>query len=154
MRIDEVIFNSMYQVKIKYPGRKIVSKIQYPENEDDLIINGNEGLLSIAFRNLLENACKFSEDDVRTELSITDKHLIITITDSGIGIPSDEIERIYRPFSRASNAKYISGFGIGLSLVTRIVELHKAVIDIQSKVDAGTKIKIIFSHYGDKLIMM
>jgi signal transduction histidine kinase len=148
VRIDEIIFNSIYQVKTKYQGRKIVPKILYPESENDLLVNGNEGLLTIAFKNLLDNACKFSNDDIIVEFVITDNYINVIISDNGIGIPTNELDTIYRPFSRASNVKFIGGFGIGLSLVSRIMGLHRAVIDIQSKVNEGTRIDILFRRYS------
>jgi signal transduction histidine kinase len=148
VRIDEIVFNSIYQVKIKYEGRKILPKIHYPESANDLIVNGNEGLLTIAFKNILDNACKFSNDDVVVEFIITDNYINVIISDSGIGIPSNELETIYRPFSRASNAKFIGGFGIGLALVTRIFELHKAVMEIESKVNEGTSMDILFRRFS------
>lgn len=73
VRIDEIIFNAINQVKSKYHGRKIIPKIQYPEEENDLLIRGNSGLLEIALRNLLDNACKFSNEEVKIEMSVTDK---------------------------------------------------------------------------------
>ena len=146
VRIDEIVFNAVYQVKTKYAGRKIVPKIQYPESENDLVINGNEGLLTIAFKNILDNACKFSNDDVSVEFEIYDKYINVLISDNGIGIPADELETIHRPFSRASNVKFIGGFGIGLSLVSRIMELHGAEMKIRSKVNEGTRIEMIFRH--------
>jgi len=148
VRIDEIIFNAVYQVKTKFPGRRIVPKILYPESEDNLLINGNEGLLTIAFQNLLDNACKFSNDDIIVEFEITDKAINVIISDKGIGIPADEMETIFRPFSRASNVKFIGGFGIGLSLVSKILELHKAVMEIKSEVNEGTSIEIIFRRYS------
>jgi signal transduction histidine kinase len=147
VRIDEVIFNSIYQVKAKYQGRKIVPKILYPESENALLINGSEGLLTIAFQNLIDNACKFSNDDIIIDFVITDKYINIIISDRGIGIPTDELGSIYRPFSRASNVKYIGGFGIGLALVSKILELHKAVMDIKSKVNEGTRIEVLFRRF-------
>jgi signal transduction histidine kinase len=144
VRIDEIIFNAIHQVKTKYPGRKIVPKIQYPENENELLINGNHGMLEIAFKNLLDNACKFSNEDVNVEFVITDEFINIIISDKGIGIPSDEVENIYKPFKRASNVKYISGFGIGLALVSKILELHKAELNMNSKVNEGTRFNIVF----------
>jgi len=144
VRIDEIIYNSIYHIKSKYHKRKIIPKILYPESEDDLLINGNEGLLTIAFNNLLDNACKFSNDDVAVDFTIHDDNVRITISDTGIGIPSDELENISRPFSRASNARYIGGFGMGLSLVSKIMELHKALLNLQSKVNEGTRIEILF----------
>jgi signal transduction histidine kinase len=144
VRIDEVIFNSIYHVKSKFKGRKIVPKIQFPESENELIVYGSEGLLTIAFQNLLDNACKFSNDDIFVDFVITDNYINIIISDRGIGIPSNELDRIYRPFTRASNVKYIGGFGIGLSLVAKILELHKAVINVKSNVNEGTSFDIIF----------
>ena len=73
IRIDEIIYNAIHQVKSKYPDRKIIPKIQYPENENELLINGNDGLLTIAFKNLIENSCKFSNDDVIVEFLIIEK---------------------------------------------------------------------------------
>jgi len=63
VRIDEVVFDAIHQVKNNYHDHKIIPRIQYPENEKDLIINGNGGLLTIAFKNLIDNACKFSNDN-------------------------------------------------------------------------------------------
>jgi len=148
VRIDEIIFNAVYQVKTKFPGRRIVPKILYPESEDDLLIYGNEGLLTIAFQNLLDNACKFSNDDISVEIEIADNNINVIIADKGIGIPTNELMTIYRPFSRASNAKFIGGFGIGLSLVSKILELHKAVMETRSEVNEGTRIEIVFRRYS------
>ena len=148
VRIDEIVYNAIHLVKIKYQGRKIVPKIQYPENGNELIINGNSGMLEIAFKNLLDNACKFSNEDVGVEFVISDNIIIIAITDKGIGIPYNEIESIYKPFKRASNVKYIGGFGIGLALVSKIMELHQAVINIKSKMNEGTRIEILFKRHS------
>jgi two-component system sensor histidine kinase ArlS len=145
IRIDEIIYNVIFQIKNKYLDRKIISKIQYTENENDLIIKGNSGLLEIAFRNLLDNACKFSTDEVIIEIMISEKYINITIKDRGIGIPVDEIDSIYRPFKRAANVKYFSGFGIGLSLVAKIIELHNAQIKINSVENEGTQVELIFN---------
>ena len=71
--IDEIIFSAIQQVKTKYQGRKIIPRILYPENENDLLVIGNSGLLEIAFKNLLDNACKFSNEDVGVEFLITEK---------------------------------------------------------------------------------
>jgi len=144
VRIDEIVFNAIHQVRTKHKGRKIVPKIQYPENSSELLINGNSGMLEIAIKNLLDNACKFSNEDVGVEFIISDKFINIVISDKGMGIPPDEVENIYKPFKRASNVKYIGGFGIGLSLVAKIIELHKAELKINTKVNEGTRFEILF----------
>jgi len=144
VRIDEIVFNAIHQVMTKYQGRKIVPKIRYPENSNELLINGNFGMLEIAIKNLLDNACKFSNEDVGVEFIISDKLINIIISDKGIGIPTKEVESVYEPFKRASNVKYIGGFGIGLSLVAKILELHKATLKVDSRENEGTRIEILF----------
>ncbi|HQI70404.1 MAG TPA: HAMP domain-containing sensor histidine kinase [Bacteroidales bacterium] len=144
IRIDEIVYDAIQQVKIKYPARKIISRIQYPDNENELLINGNAGLLNIVFKNLIENACKFSNDDVKVEFQIIEEHIKITISDQGIGIPPEELQRIYTPFGRASNVKFKSGFGIGLSIVSKILALHEVLIATDSQVNEGTRFILLF----------
>jgi two-component system, OmpR family, sensor histidine kinase ArlS len=144
VRIDEIVFSAIQLTKAKYLGRKIIPKIQYPENENELLIKGDFGLLTIAFKNIIDNACKFSSDNVMIEFFILDKGINIIISDKGIGIPANEFNDIFRPFTRASNVKYKSGFGIGLSLVVKILELHKAVININSTENKGTRFELVF----------
>jgi signal transduction histidine kinase len=149
VRIDEIIYNAIHQVKTKYQGRKIIPKIRYPENENDLLINGNSGMLTIAFKNLIDNACKFSNEDVFLEILILDNSINIIISDKGIGIPSDELEGIYRPFKRGSNVKFKGGFGIGLALVAKIIEIHGAILRVYSIENEGTRIELLFKKMID-----
>jgi signal transduction histidine kinase len=144
IRIDETVYDAIHQVKSKYPDRKIIPKIQYPENENELLVSGNDGLLQILFKNLIENSCKFSNDDVIVEFVIMDKALKIIIMDHGVGIPGNELDSIYLPFKRASNVKFKSGFGIGLSLVKKIVELHGIELEVNSTENEGTSFNLMF----------
>ncbi len=146
VRIDEVVFDAIRQIQSKYHGQRIIPKILYPEQGADLLVNGNYGLLEIAFQNLLDNACKFSNEDIGVEFVITDAQIRIIITDKGIGIPQGELEAIYKPFSRASNVKFIGGFGIGLTLVNQIIELQKAEMIINSRENEGTTTELIFNR--------
>jgi signal transduction histidine kinase len=145
VRIDEIIFDAIQQVRTKYSGRRIIPKIQYPENANDLLINGNDGLLAIVFKNLIDNACKFSNDDITIIFTITEVSVKIVISDLGVGIPSNELTSIFLPFKRASNVKFKGGFGIGLSLVHKIIELHNAEMKVYSKENEGTRFEIIFN---------
>ena len=145
-RIDELVFNAIHTVKAKYPGRKILPKIEYSDNENDFVIEGNPGLLEIAFKNLIENGCKFSTGEVEVKISKPENCVIVSITDFGIGIPESEIGNIFKPFNRASNAKFIGGFGIGLSVVAKIMELHTAKINVVSSINKGTCFEISFER--------
>lgn len=144
VRIDEILFVAIQKVREKYTGRKILPKIHYPENGNELVISGNSGLLEIACRNLIDNACKFSTEDVVVDFAIKDQTINVEISDNGIGIPFSEINDINKPFKRASNVKFIGGFGLGLSLVSKIMELHKAELKISSRVNKGSRFELIF----------
>lgn len=152
VRIDEVIYNSIHQVKARFQDRKILLKINYPESENDLLVNGNAGLLTIAFNNLIENACKFSDDEVDTEFLISENSIEIIISDSGIGIPADQIKDIFNPFKRATNVKYKSGFGIGLSLVVKILEVHNASCEVTSSENTGTQFRLRFERIAKSIL--
>ena len=145
-RIDELILSAIQQTKSKYPARRIIPKIQYPENESDLIINANSGMLAMAFSNIIDNACKFSDDDVVVEFDLNDESVKVAITDKGVGIPPDEIETVFIPFKRGSNVRYKSGYGIGLALVKRIIELHDARINVISSETEGTRFELTFKR--------
>jgi len=146
VRIDELVYSAIQQVKAKYLNRKIIPKIEYPENENDLLTKGNSGLLVIAFKNLIENACKFSNDVVTVEILVLGKILKIIISDTGIGIPPNELNIVLKPFKRASNVKFKNGFGIGLYLVDKIIELHEAELKIYSVENEGTRVVMQFNR--------
>jgi signal transduction histidine kinase len=149
VRVDELIFNSIQAIKIKYPRRKILPKIGYSENENDLLISGNAGFLEIALKNLIDNACKFSSEEVEVKALINEKTINIHVVDHGIGIPSNELENIFKPFKRGPNVKYIGGFGIGLSIVAKIIALHNAEIKVTSVENEGTSFELSFKKNTD-----
>ncbi len=144
IRLDELVFNTIQIVKAKYPGRKIMPRIAYSENENDFTVEGNSGLLEIAIKNLIDNACKFSSDEVEIDIVTVAEGLSLSIADKGVGIPTQEIEAIFNPFSRGTNVRYIGGFGVGLSIVAKIMELHRAKIHVKSIEKEGTRFEILF----------
>lgn len=141
LRIDEIFF----QAQEELAKRKQNYHFQFdydllPENENELIIIGNEQLLHAAFANLMDNACKFSKDNtVYISLLARNKQLEIRFRDNGIGIPKEELKKIFSPFYRAANAQNIAkGHGIGLSLCQKIVRLHGGTIEVNSTVGKGS----------------
>jgi signal transduction histidine kinase len=107
-------------------------------------------LLDIALKNLFENACKFSSGDVEVKISMVDKAISVCITDHGVGIPEDQIGNIFDAFNRSTNVKYIGGFGIGLSIVARIMKLHSVEISVTSTINQGTNFELLFGKQGAK----
>lgn len=70
--------------------------------------------------------------------------MVVSIADYGVGIPVNEIENIFKPFHRATNAKFIGGFGVGLSIVAKIIALHGAEIKVTSTLNKGTCFELQF----------
>jgi signal transduction histidine kinase len=104
---------------------------------------GNKNLLKTAIINLYDNACKFSTNQiVSVSLTYDEFRLKLIIKDDGIGILAKDIHKIIAPFYRGNNAIKIKGSGIGLTLSSRIIQLHKGTLKIQSEVNLGTEVHI------------
>jgi PAS domain S-box-containing protein len=103
----------------------------------------DEKLLRNIFSNLLTNAIKFSpgSDEVVFKCREDREHLIFTVTDQGIGINPADVENIFEPFTRGSNAGTIQGTGLGLSIVKRTVDLLGGNITVKSQ-PGNTQFKI------------
>jgi signal transduction histidine kinase len=144
VRIDDIIFQAQDELGLSKPEyRIIVGYAKEPENEYSIIVFGNEALLKTTFINLIDNACKYSPmQQTEVIIDFNKTHTIVTIKDEGIGIPKEDLETIFEPFYRSKNALNISGFGIGLSVCSKIVELHKGKISIQSQLNEGTKVTV------------
>jgi signal transduction histidine kinase len=115
------------------------------ENDSkEFSISGNKNLLKTAILNLFDNACKFSSNN-KVEVSLKkDKNwLILSVKDLGIGIENNEVKKIITPFYRGNNVINIKGSGIGLSLTSRIINLHEGVLEINSEIGIGTEVQVI-----------
>ena len=126
---------------ITHPERKLA--VQFPEVETAVVIRGNDHLLGIAISNLIDNALKFSSDLVYVQVMHTMNAATISVSDSGIGIPEEDIENLFIPFFRSENARIVPGFGIGLPLVKRIIDMHGATLTVVSG-ERGTAFTITF----------
>lgn len=117
------------------------NRIKFTTDNFAFVIEANPYLLKIAINNILNNACKYS-GEAPVEMRLQGSTL--TITDTGIGIPEEEITRVYQPFYRASNTREFAGHGIGLSLSMRILRTYGAEVNILSEVSKGTTVAIEF----------
>ena len=123
-----------------YEDKREIEIVAQPEQIEGI---ADRARMRQVFDNLIGNAVKYSPGGrpVRVELTKTGEDDIqIRITDSGIGIPSGEIDRIFTRFSRASNARAsgISGTGFGLYLARQIVERHGGTIEVESVLGKGS----------------
>ena len=144
LRLDEVLYTVKETVDNIIPKNKVVIDLSLmPEDQQKLVVKGNQQLLELALVNIVINGCKYSMNKpVLVSLAATDTKLVITIEDNGVGIPKEEIAYIYEPFFRASNTGSFKGYGIGLPLSRNIVRLHNGELDVRSEENKGTTVKI------------
>jgi len=144
-RLDELLLTSRIESLKNNPAYSIIINFQdFPEDLEGLCIMANEKLLKIAFMNLMDNGCKFSPGhQVEVLLKSTSTDFLIRFTDAGIGIDKKDVEKILtEPFYRGENAKEIRGHGIGLTLTSKILDLHHGTLKIESKLNSGSTFTI------------
>jgi signal transduction histidine kinase len=117
------------------------------EVDEDIYIFGDEKYLSRAIANLLDNAIKFNKQDgkIIIKLKEIEGKVILIISDTGIGIPEDKLDKIFDKFYRADESRGVyMGSGLGLSLVKAVLDRHAAEIKVFSKENEGTTFEITF----------
>jgi len=134
--LDESIALSCQAVQ---PARQITLSVQqmpWPVSD----VSGDRDLLVLVFRNLLDNALKFSTPADRVEVRVSeDGHTaIIEVVDTGTGIAPDEVPHIFEELYRGENARGVPGSGLGLRLAERIIALHDGAIQVRSKPERGS----------------
>lgn len=148
LRMDELLLDARETV-LKANKGYVVDLIFNQDADDDRVITvrGNAYLLKTAFVNLIENNCKFSENkSSNVRISFYEGNTVVYFSDTGIGISSDEIEKIFTPFYRGTNTAHIKGQGIGLALTQRIIQIHKGVLTVRSRENEGTAFVVEIPH--------
>ncbi len=97
-------------------------------------------LLRYTINNLLTNALKYSPDggEVRMTLICEGRDAVVTVSDHGIGIPPEDLPRLFEPFHRAGNVEQFQGSGLGLAIAKQTVDLHKGSLSVESELGKGT----------------
>ncbi len=125
--------------------RKKRLKIKLNLPKEDLVIKGDEYLLTQAFSNLLDNAIKYTEKG-KVEIQVVNglDFVEIAFSDTGIGIPEEDLERIFERFYVVdkSRSRKTGGTGLGLSIVKHIITLHKGRIEVTSELGKGSTFKV------------
>ncbi len=105
-------------------------------------IIGDERRVKQVLLNLLANAIKFTPPGGWIELAAESRgdHVLLIVSDNGVGIPEEDRERVFAPFERARRSHPRSGAGVGLALVKRFVTMHGGTVELLSDPDTGTKV--------------
>ncbi len=149
IRLDDIMWQARNEILRRHKSYTInINFDEKIDDEDKLKINGNDLLIKTAISNLMDNACKYSENNkVEIYLKCLNKKLAMQFMDTGIGIPKEEIKMVFQPFYRGKNVINTKGHGIGLSLVEKIINQHNGDIDVWSEQGKGSVFTITIPVY-------
>jgi len=136
--IDETIMGFGHALAVKQ------QTLSAEASSGDFTIRGDRDKLEQVFVNLIDNAIKYTKAGgaIKIQLAQAGDCVIVTVEDNGIGIPKEDIERVFERFYRVDKAhsRELGGTGLGLSITKHIVLAHNGKIDIESEVNKGTKV--------------
>ncbi|GBD91010.1 alkaline phosphatase synthesis sensor protein PhoR [bacterium BMS3Abin04] len=143
--------NEIYQ-QVKEPAER--KNIQFILNklDPDLDVYGDKDRLTQVMNNLLSNAIKYTEKG-RVELIVEEKQksVWIKVKDTGVGIPQEDLNRVFERFYRTDRdrSKTIPGTGLGLAIVKHIIEAHDSKIEVVSDKDVGSEFSFKLKKHKD-----
>jgi signal transduction histidine kinase len=150
LKIEKVYLNALIlDILTLYSGKINTKKITINHSfSKDYFIKSDNYLVSIIISNIISNAIKYSEEqgEISIVLSKKEGKTICTISDNGIGIAAEDLDKIFNPFYRSSppNHPEIKGSGLGLSIVKKIAQLLHTKFEIKSEINKGTVVILSF----------
>jgi signal transduction histidine kinase len=118
--------------------RSLKEKYRHREIEiegDTCMVNADRTLLDVVLKNLIENALKYSKEDVKVRITPDGT---VSIEDKGVGISEEDIEKVTKKFYRSGTHSWDNSMGLGLSIVKTILGLHGSTLKIQSRLNKGS----------------
>jgi len=157
-RLDEAVFPELPdKVDISEIAKEVKNRLALPAAEKDVeiivdankaVITGSKPILTEMIYNLTDNAIKYNKEGGSVKICVTDEgnKFVLSVSDTGIGIPPEHIDRIFERFYRVdkSHSKAVGGTGLGLSIVKLAAEFHSASLSVKSTENIGTEITVCF----------
>ena len=141
LNLVHIIHSAVQLARTVYTDYQIILKNDVHEK---IWITGDERLLVTLFKNILDNACKYSapQDPVYVMVAPGPDHVTVRTLDSGMGIDEDEAPFVFEKYFRSEHTGKKQGAGLGLYLVKTIVDLHKGDVKLESERHIGTKLSV------------
>jgi PAS domain S-box-containing protein len=139
----------LHEIRSAQYRRHAVSIYLEPPLSADTQLMLDEVLLGQMVMNLITNACKYSSEGTQISLVVSQGEteqgavLLLAVQDQGIGIPHEELPRLFESFYRASNANTIPGTGLGLAIVDRAARAHGGIVQVKSVLGKGSEFTLI-----------
>ena len=140
INLENVLKEVIDNLSFAYPKQKM----NY--NSSEIYINSDEALLKLLFKNLIENAIKYGNNNPVNVVLEKEKKIKVVIEDFGIGMSKEALPHIFDRFYREDEARNreIKSYGLGLSIVKEIISLLDIDIQVESQLGKGTKITLLF----------
>ncbi|RLA83015.1 MAG: sensor histidine kinase [Epsilonproteobacteria bacterium] len=135
LNLKSIVEDVCDNLKVQYPKREIIIN-----GNSDIYIKADNSLFNVVITNLIENAIKYSEDEV--VVNFDEKSL--EVIDTGIGINKNNLENITNKFYRVHENSWNNSLGLGLFIVSNIINLHKFKLEIRSKESEGSTFTLVF----------
>lgn len=140
--INKFIFNIVNEL-LDLSQKSKVNILVESEVDEKIQVFGDEERLKQVIINLIDNAIKYSNENGKIIIGIEkiEKEIKISVSDNGIGIPKDDLPRIFERFYRVdkTRSRDMGGSGLGLSIVKHILELHNSTVKVESEEGKGTR---------------
>lgn len=142
---NSIVTSACRKLRLSANNKNIDLMLNTKENIDDIVFDVDA--LEQLILNILSNAIKYTPENGKIEIDTYEENnsVVISVKDSGIGIPEKDLERIFDRFYRVDKARTreLGGTGLGLSIAKHIADEHNSLIEVESKVDIGTLVKIV-----------
>ncbi len=135
------------EISIRLQDRNISYEASVPDNWR--LVKVNKFLLFNLFFNLINNAIKYNHENGEIKITAVRENnvFIVNISDSGIGISTDELPYIFNRFKKFRQSLQQDSFGLGLPIVKSIAGFHQVKIEVVSEKDKGSTFKLIFPAF-------
>ncbi len=120
--------------------------INYQFSSTEILLNADPKWMKHIVINLISNAFKYSDESKSVDIGINDLNgfVSLSVSDQGIGISEEDQKTLFETFHRGENVGNIPGTGLGLSIIKIAIDLHRATVEVKSKLNAGSTFKVVF----------
>jgi signal transduction histidine kinase len=139
--LTQMLLNIVSEQSSKFSQRQ--QALIYEPNDEDVVVSIDAERMRMVFDNLIDNASKYTPEDRRVTVGVdsSTEEVAVRVKDEGVGIATENIEKVFEKFGRVANSRsdLVGGTGLGLYWAKQIVDLHDGSIEVKSKVGEGSE---------------